>query len=85
MVPGQSRTHNNLTKHRNEWKVLLKGQKKDRVDLFAERGNFKGFTRVKRPSYMQQKWLALDANTVKLNNLTVRDRAEGGVEGPYFP
>lgn len=85
MVPGQSRTHNNLTKHRNEWKVLLKGQKKDRVDLFAERGNFKGFTTVKRPSYTQQKWLALDANTAKLNNLTVRDRAEGGVEGAYFP
>lgn len=51
----------------------MKGQKKDRVDLFAERGNFKGFTTVKRPSYMQQKWLASDANTAKLNKLTVRE------------
>lgn len=50
MVPGYSRTHNNLTKHRNERKVLFKGQKKDRVDLLAERGNFKGFTTVKIPA-----------------------------------
>ena len=63
----------------------MKGQEKDRVDLLAERGNFKEFTTVKRPSYTEQKLLALDVNAVKLNNLRVRDITEGGVEGAYFP